>query len=251
MDPSRAVKVPVSLDPAPVVCLPETYLSAFQVLHHGIPKSKRYRLNSLRGKSFLISGPMDHKFAQALSQLAKYAGAKYICASTNNEKRAGQLEQLGIVALYKDTGGEWNNLHGKIDMIISFDEEVSPLQYKLLTQDGEIVLVCCGDLKVEDDYFPSRFQQTGLFCRKSSSQRKSRTHTYDVYREWDEGFDRCKKDLEHLLFLLEKDIIQPNILDRIPLSKVARAQQMTETKRMHGFLVCEPWLKAKSRAVRL
>jgi NADPH:quinone reductase-like Zn-dependent oxidoreductase len=248
--PSQVVKVPDHVDPAAAVCLVETYLSAFQILYHGLTKGKRYRKNSLRGKSYLILGSMGATFGQALSQFYGYAGVKtiYACAK---QKHFAQLESLGIVPLSKDNVGWLESLRGKIDVIISFEEEVSPLQYKLLTDNGVIVLVCCGELKVDEDTGARAPQPSRIICRKRVWQQQSRTYTYDVFKEWDENVERCKKDLEHLVDLLGKEIIAPNVLDRIPLGKVARAQDMIEAKRLSGFLVCEPWLKSKSRAIRL
>ena len=248
VDPSQLVKVPEMTDPATTVCLAETYLSAFQVLHYGVVSSKRYRRNSLKGKTCLILGSMDPKIGQALSEIARFAGVKTMYASAK-QKRFGQLQSTGIIPLSKDNLDWIDRLDGKIDMIISFEQEVSPLYYSLLTPDGEMVLVCCGEVKVDDIFHvpkPSR-----MMCRRSKWQQKSRTHIYDVYKEWDDNTERCKRDLQHLIELLTKDILSPNVLDRIPLGKVAKAQEMIEAKRLSGFLVCEPWLIVKSRALRL
>jgi hypothetical protein len=35
------------------------------------------------------------------------------------------------------------------------------------------------------------------------------------------------------------------------LNKVAKAQELLELKRLPGFLVCEPWMMSKKRAVYL
>lgn len=60
-----------------------------------------------------------------------------------------------------------------------------------------------------------------------------------------------KNDLEYLMRLLEQELIKPVVRDVLPLSKVARAQTLLETRRVEGYLVCEPWIKSKSRAVYL
>ena len=46
-------------------------------------------------------------------------------------------------------------------------------------------------------------------------------------------------------------MIKPVVRDVLPLSKVARAQGLLESKRVDGYLVCEPWIKSKNRAVYL
>jgi D-arabinose 1-dehydrogenase-like Zn-dependent alcohol dehydrogenase len=62
---------------------------------------------------------------------------------------------------------------------------------------------------------------------------------------------RSKKDLSHLVDLLEKRKIVPTILDRVTLAKVADIQHMLEKHRVKGHYICEPWLVSKSRAVSL
>jgi hypothetical protein len=92
----------------------------------------------------------------------------------------------------------------------------------------------------------------GVFKKQSAYYvEEQESCLYDVYRQWENDLALCKADLEHLLKLLERGGISPSILDRIPLSKVPRAHalMLMESKRLAGFLVCEPWMKAKQRAV--
>ena len=60
---------------------------------------------------------------------------------------------------------------------------------------------------------------------------------------------RQQRDIAYLLQLLEKKEIKPKVLDRMPLSKVARTQEVLEMKQIHGFIVCEPWIKSMQRAL--
>jgi NADPH:quinone reductase-like Zn-dependent oxidoreductase len=60
-----------------------------------------------------------------------------------------------------------------------------------------------------------------------------------------------QRDLEYLLRLLQKEMIDPVIRDILPLGKVAKAQAVLQERRIQGYLVCEPWIKSKSRAVHL
>ena len=60
-----------------------------------------------------------------------------------------------------------------------------------------------------------------------------------------------QRDLAYLLELLEKGTIDPVVRDRLALGKVAKAQALLEAKRIQGYLVCEPWIKSKGRAVYL
>ena len=254
--PSHLVKVPDAVDPAQAACLPETYLTAFQVLHFGQLGAIRYRENSLRGKAVLIVGSMADNMGRAIIDLALNAGAANIYA-TAKKKHWSTLIGLGIMPLSQDPF-EWIlRLEGVIDLVIASNgglrEDVTATHCRALTETGHLIL--SGNRLVGNDITVGdwRLQQSQLICSKNKtlSGLMNRTHSYDVFEQWEKNLDTCKKDLTHLLELLERGVIKPNVLDRIPLSKVGKAHEMLESKRLSGFLVCEPWLKTKKRAVYL
>ena len=86
---------------------------------------------------------------------------------------------------------------------------------------------------------------------KALSKILTKSYAYDVYEEWERNLELCKKDLTHLLTLLEGRVIKPEVLDRLPLTKIGKAHDLLESKRLPGFLVCEPWMRSKKRAVYL
>lgn len=247
VDPSRVVKVPDSVDPAAAVCLAETYLAAFQVLHRGQSHRIRYRETSLKGKTILILGYAVSNMGRAIAQIATSAGALQVFALAKL-KHFEHISALGIGPLNQDSLDWWQALSGKVDLIISIGDDVAALHYKLLKGKGQIIVV--KNRKNEEDQ-DSIGRRTGLVCRRNKRLQQLRTSSYDVYEEWDNNTDRCKLDLRQLLHMLEANQIEPNVLDRISLGKVARAQELVEPKRLPGFIVCEPWLVAKSRAIRL
>jgi len=62
---------------------------------------------------------------------------------------------------------------------------------------------------------------------------------------------QAKRDLAHLVQLVEEGSIHPKILDSVSLGKVARAQEEIETKKVNGFVLCEPWVHTKrSKKIR-
>jgi NADPH2:quinone reductase len=250
VDPEKLVKVPESIDPAEAACLVETYLTAFQLLHYSQSPGTRYRKTSLKGKTFLIIGAMTPNMGRAIAQLAAFAGTDVIYA-TSKSKHFQQLTSLGFVPLSLDPADWLDKLKGRVDLIISLGEAVTPLAYKLIKATGEIVIATNSEVDFAPDVELIRQPASKLICARGEAQRKSRTHLYDVYEVWDRDLGRCKKDLAHLVTLLEMRAIVPHVLDRIPLGKVARAQEIIESKRLSGFLVCEPWLLAKARAIRL
>eukprot|EP00977_Amphora_coffeiformis_P009417 scaffold2179_cov165-Amphora_coffeaeformis.AAC.21 len=251
VDPTSLVKVPEKVDPAEAACLVETYLTAFQTLHYQQSFLTRYRKNALQGKTILIIGGMSANMSRAMSQLAQLAGSKSIFA-TARKKDFKQLSEYGILPLSTDPLAWWEQLAGAIDILISLDEEVVPLHYKLLKIDGTVVVSSSEfheDLMMhEDTREPLKHQ---FACSTSRSQIVSKTAHYDLYEEWEKSPSRAKKDLGHLVDLLEQRKIVPAVLDRVPLSEVAKIQETLEKRRAKGHYVCEPWLVSKSRAVRL
>jgi NADPH:quinone reductase-like Zn-dependent oxidoreductase len=253
--PEKLVKVPEGIDPAQAACLPETYLAAFQVLHYGQLGSVRYRENSLKGRSILIIGAMANNMGRAIIELALSAGAGNVYA-TAKKKHWKTIISYGIMPLSEDPK-EWIlRVEGTIDLVLATNgsrrEDVSKPHYRALNSSGHLILsgrrIVGNDIEVGD--WRSK-KQTPLICSKNKALTKmmNRTHSYDVYEQWEKDLDTCKKDLTHLLKLLERGAIQPTVLDRIALNKVPRAHELLESKRLSGFLVCEPWIRSKKRAV--
>lgn len=256
LSPSQIVKVPDSIDPAQAACLPETYLSAFQVLHFGQQGAIRYRENSLRGKSILILGSMANNMGKAILELALHAGAANIYA-TAKKKHWKSLIALGIMPLSQDPIDWIMRLEGTLDLVVASNgglrEDVTPTHFRALRDSGHLIL--SGHRLVGNDVPVGEWKQsqTPIMCARNKSLLKtmSRTHSYDVFEQWEKDLNTCKRDLVHLVQLLERGILKPNVLDRLPLTKVGKAQELLESKRLSGFLVCEPWLKTKKRAVYL
>ena len=251
VDPSSLVKIQEKIDPAEAACLVETYLTAFQTLHYNQSFLTRYRKTSLQGKTILIIGGMSANMTRAMSQLAHLAGSKAIFA-TSRKKDFKFLSENGILPLSTDPLAWWEQLAGALDLLISLDEEVIPLHYKLLKQDGVVVVSSSEfheDLMMyEDTRDPLKRK---LACSTARSQTAARTAHYDLFEEWESSPMKAKKDLAHLVELLEKRKIIPHVVDRVPLSKVAEIQDTLEKRRAQGHYVCEPWLVSKSRAVSL
>ena len=248
--PEELVKLPDSIDPAEAACLPETYLSVFQVLHFGQSANLRYRSNALKGKSFLVVGNIQSNFGRAIGQLASVGGAENVYA-TAKPKQIQKLVSFGILPVGNDPLEWCARLENRIDLIISLDEPLTPLHYKALKNSGEIIVMAQAkeDIFAEGDQGDQKLAL--LSCTRNRKAAGTQSHLYDVFMEWDRHLKRCKADLLYLIERLQERKIPPYILDRIPLTKVPRAHEMIESKRLPGFIVCEPWLISKSRAVAL
>jgi NADPH:quinone reductase-like Zn-dependent oxidoreductase len=249
--PDELVKVPQNVDPAEAACLVETYLSIFQSIHLSHGKKLRYKNTSLRGRSILVIGNVEPNVACAIGQLSSVASVESVYAFAK-PKHFQKLASHGIIPLSEEPMDWYDRLKGKIDIIVALDCKPLPLFYKVLTATGQVV-IATQDERLASDQAAKETTTKILACaiRGKAGNSKSRTHVLDIYSEWVINLQRSKEDLAHLVQLLQKRKITPCILDRIPLSKVAKAQEMMEAKRLPGFIVCEPWLVSKSRAVLL
>uniref|UniRef100_A0A7S0F6J1 Alcohol dehydrogenase-like C-terminal domain-containing protein n=1 Tax=Craspedostauros australis TaxID=1486917 RepID=A0A7S0F6J1_9STRA len=258
LHPASLVNVPPSLDPAEVVCLAETYLTAFQVLHFGQRGTARYKNTSLKGKSVLIVGAMSNNLGKAMIDLATNANAAVIYA-TAKKKHWKTLAALGAIPLDQEES-EWiTRLEESMDLVLATNganrEDVSTLHMKALRPKAGHLIVCGHRVADTDipvgEWKERKPMQLSWPKQNSSTQWLHYTHGYDVFDQWDTKLDVCQADLKHLLQLLAEGAIKPYVLDRIPLTKVPKAQEVLDSKRLAGHLVCEPWLKSKRRAVGL
>lgn len=257
IDPNQLIKIPDGVDPAEAACLAETYLSAFQVLHHGQSLGTRYRNNALKGKSILILGTVATTLGHAMVELACAAGVEKIIA-TSTPKHFPHLRSLGIIPVSVDPALWYDQLNGEIDLVLvsNANEEVVAEHFKVLNERGHLIVIGqrLGSGLPMSDWESQEQLSARLVCKRHKTKVSmiDRTHDYNPFRQWEVDLEKSKRDLGYLVKLLEKGEIKPNVLDRIPLSKVAKAQDMVESQRHpSGFLVCEPWLRNKKRAVKL
>ncbi|CAB9503991.1 alcohol dehydrogenase [Seminavis robusta] len=253
IDPEQLVKVSAEVDPAEAACLAETYLTAFQILHFGQGWTTRYRANSLKGKNVLVIGTVSTTLGHAFVELAMAAGVEKIIA-TSLPKHFPHLRSLGIIPVSSDPTLWYGQLDQEIDLVFvsNPNEEVVADHFRVLNDRGHLFVVGQrGGMPIDED---EQTRTKTLVCkrRKSKPSMIDRTHEYSPFRQWEQDLEKSKRDLSHLVKMLGKGEIKPNVLDRIPLGKVAKAQDLVESQRHPGgFLVCEPWLRNKKRAVRL
>jgi NADPH:quinone reductase-like Zn-dependent oxidoreductase len=238
----QLVKVPKGVDPASAVCLVETYLGAFQALHLGHRTGIRYRPNSMAGKSILILGGASC-LGRALIELSIAAGAASVYA-TAKEKEFITIAELGAIPLSPDPQ-QWLTLIGRqIEIIVSVkgglvSEEVTKEHLQALSNDGQVTII--GQRGTEHTVEIASPSPQNLLCTSGRKKLQDRSQSYNVFDHWAADYKQSKKDLAHLLELLQGRLVNPQVLERIPLSKVAKAQSIVEAKRLSGFIVCEPW----------
>jgi hypothetical protein len=153
---------------------------------------------------------------------------------------------------------------------------------KALRKDGQIVVICMQPGMTDEQkqqIFVNERRQTNRSppgfrinaCRQSGLEKTVyRTTWYNTFETWNSttrdgggqhglfrgNRSRCaqasalsKKDLEHLIHLSEMGRIHPEVLERIPLSKVAKAHMILEQEKLGavGHLICNPWLKQQTK----
>jgi NADPH:quinone reductase-like Zn-dependent oxidoreductase len=241
----QLVKVPPKVDPDLAVCLAETYFTAFQALHLGQRTSTRYRDNALQGRSFLIMGGYS-SLGRALMELSLAGGADF-CYALSKEKQFSAISRLGAIPLSKDPQ-DWLTLIGKqIGTIITvkddglYTEQVTKEHLKTLNNEGRVIVI--GQPGVDNAFQISSPSVSKLICKSHRNKLSERSQCYNAFDSLASDPKQSKKDLEHLLALLEQGRLAPEVLERIPLSKVAKAQRIVESKRMSGHIVCTPWTK--------
>ena len=241
----QLIKVPSKVAPDQAVCLAETYLTAFQCLHLGQKAHIRYRDNSLKDRSFLIMGAYS-PLGRALVELAVAGNASFVYALAK-DKQFGALSRLGAIPLSKDPQ-DWITLIGKqIDTIITvkdgglYTEQVTKDHLKTLNRDGQVIVV--GQPGADNAFTIASPNASKLVCKSHRNKLNERSQCYNVFDSQASNPKQSKKDIQHLFKLLEERHIAPEVLEHIPLSKVAKAQSIVESKRMFGHIVCKPWTK--------
>jgi NADPH:quinone reductase-like Zn-dependent oxidoreductase len=239
----RLVKVPSNVGDsgAKLACLPEVYLAAFQAIHMGQKKGSRYRKNSLANRSVLILGGSG-AMGRALVEVALAGGAKSVYA-TGREKDFGLILELGGLPLSQDPNHWLSVMLAKVDVVVSVDApharpELKYSHVQTLSADGRLVIIGAPDqgdrATVNLDAYEERDFET-----------KRRLHNYNVFDAWEADMKTGKRDLAHLIKLFKDDLIKPQIQDRLPLNHVSIAHQYMETKKISGFILCEPWIEIK------
>lgn len=248
----RLVKVPsnAEIDSAKVACLPEIYLSAFQVLHYGQSGAARYRKNALAGKSIMFLGGAS-ALGQAIVELSVEAGASVVYATASKVKQFQRIIEIGGIPL-SENPVEWlPTINQQIDILIGCTadslKDTDQLTYdhlNVLKKKGQLVLL--GGPGGGNEY-PVIHPGKGP-CQVDVFKILKKTYKHNVFENWERDMKQGKRDLSHLIGLMQKGVLKPKILERIPLSKVAKAEEIAEARRLHGVIICEPWIKEKQRS---
>lgn len=242
----EVIKIPDSLDSAEAVVVIRTYTAAFQVLMTNI-QLDRYSRKPLEGEKILIVGSCG-AFERAVIELAVYMGAKSInfwCPSSSGKSHDNYIRMLGARPLSDDPDDWIDKLEGKIDTVIdSACVDRFEYSWKALKSDG--ILVCTGmseyDSKKND--FVSAVEKTWV---QATFRLSSNFYFYDgIIKSYEKNVMQFMKDLIFLFSLLNKGKIKPKIALKIPMKKVADAQEKIDSNSdsydRRGVTIVDPWL---------
>jgi len=239
------IRVPDDICPYEAVVIIRTYTAAFQALMQGIHGHSRYSRKPLFQKRVLIVGPYG-TFERALVELSIFLGAKkvYFSEYYSDHSHENCIRQLGAKPL-SDDPEEWlEHIEGKINIAVD-SVCIDRYEHTLSSLDDDGIMVATGmqDIEKSDDFI-SNIEK--MWTHTTIAINKQCTFYHGFIHEWDINKTQCMKDLIYLFNLLENDKIKPNIATRIPLLKVAAAQdrldQNLESMERRGVIVVDPWL---------
>ena len=248
---ASAVEVPEDLDPAEVLCLVFTYMTAYQVLH------RTAKVKS--GETVLVHGAAG-RVGTAVLELAPLA-AVHIYGTASARDR-GAVERLGAVAIdyqNEDFLARVRELPGKgVDVVLdSLGGPLSVRSFRALRPGGRLVVFgryatvshgrknwpaviewyaaiptvwVWGMLSPRRQVLKYQIQK----FRDAAQQRPGAVGGEPRYPEW------FREDFATLLELLRADKIHPVVAERLPLSEARRAHEMLEQSAATGKLVLVP-----------
>lgn len=247
-----AVAVPADLDPAEVLSLVFTYMTAYQVLH----RTARVQ----PGESVLVHGAAGRVGIAAL-ELGAVAGLRMFGTCSARDRAA--VERLGAVAIdyrTEDFLARVRALTGGDGVDVVLDSLGGPLSlrsFRALRPEGRLVVfgryatlshghknwpavitwyASIGTLWLWDKFAPRRrvFSYSIQKFRDTAQQRPGAVGGEPRFLEW------FREDFEVLLELLRAGKIHPVVAERLPLTEARRAHELLEQSASMGKLVLVP-----------
>jgi NADPH:quinone reductase-like Zn-dependent oxidoreductase len=246
-----AVVVPLDLDPALLLSLVFTYMTAYQVLH---------RTAAVRnGESLLVHGAAG-RVGTATLELGKAAGLRMFGTAAGRDR--DKVEQLGAVPIdyrNEDFVKRIRELTADgVDVVSdSLGGPISLRSFRVLRPGGRLVVFGRYDtLKDGHKNWPAVFKWYGsvvtVFLLGALSPRK-KVMKYQIQRFRDSAAQRTgavggeprypawfEEDFRALVELLRRGEIHPVVAERLPLTEARHAHEMLESAAAKGKLVLVP-----------
>lgn len=229
--------VPKQLDAGDVAALISSYLPGFQALHHGRPKSIRYRRDCMKGMKVLVTGGATLD-GQAVMRLARWSGAQVFVTAPQHHFPI--LEKLSAVTVMDDDPRVWlPELHKKMDIVVDYE---FPRDFysirKVLAPKGRLIclnprqrLHSIGSWMAGLEEFFERYQLSMI----------KRASLFDFAESFALHPEEVRCDLTFLLKLLATRQLRPRIDRYIKLRDVPRVRSEIQGRPHAGAVICEPW----------
>src|SRR6266498_974204 len=255
---AEAFEVPEDLDPADVISLPLTYVTAYQVIHR--------EAKAKAGETVLVHGAAGRVGTAAL-ELGALAGLRLYGTCAARDRAA--VERLGAVAIdyqSQDFLARVRELPGKgVDVVLDgLGGALSLRSFRALRPGGRLIVFGAystlvngrkswrrwiewyaatagvalrGLLSPRRKVFPYRIQKLreGRQVLPVSGRRPALpVGGGPRYPEW------FREDFRALLELLRRGEIHPVVAERLPLAEARRAHELLESSAAKGKLVLVP-----------
>jgi NADPH2:quinone reductase len=233
-----AVEVPEDLDPAEVVSLVFSYLTAYQVLH----RAARARC----GETVLVHGAAGRVGSAAL-ELAALAGLR--CYGTAAARDHAAVERLGAVAIdyqHEDFVARVREMTGDgVDVVMDgLGGWLSVRSFRVLRPGGRLVVFGrYATLAQGRKNWPAVAQwyaATALVALWGLASPRRRVLAYRVQKLRIHHQDWFAEDFRALLGMLRRGEIHPVVAQRLPLSDARHAHELLERTAATGKLVLVP-----------
>ena len=221
-----------------VVCLVESYMSAYQMLNLGRKETSSSRgreAKSYNGANVLIIGSSD-PVGQAMVELALREGAHVFATSERSHRQ--YMRNMGATWFPNDPG-KLVQLKGKMDVVVDtmcLDGYRS--SYEALNRYGK--LICTSNPPKQND--ATLFQQWGTsWSTFHANHIWPDVKVYDIHKSFNDDRQTFEHDFKHLLHKLHRGDIRPKISGVIALNQVPKAQRLIEKGLPNGTVVVLPW----------
>src|SRR6266542_2742254 len=234
---ANAVEVPEDLDPAEVVSLVLTYMTAYQLLH------RTAKVKS--GETVLVHGAAG-RVGTAVLELGALEGLRLYGTASARDRAA--VERLGAVAIdyqNEDFVARVRGLPGSgVDVVLDgLGGAMSIRSFRALRPGGRLVVFGYSSALTQGRrsrraWIKWNAQTASVFLWGLLSPRR-RVHGYRIDKLRNRHPEWFREDFLALLQLLRRGEIHPVVAERLPLTEVRRAQ-LLESSAATGKLVLVP-----------
>ena len=233
-----AVEVPEELDPAEVVSLVFTYMTAYQMLHRSAMAKN--------GETLLVHGAAG-RVGTAVLELAAVAGLHTYGTASAHDRAA--VERLGAVAIdyrNQDFLAKVRELTDDgVDIVLDpFGGTLGLRSFRALRPGGRLVIYGRQNTLAQGrKNWPGVFEWylgTAAVAIWGLLSPRRRVLAYRVQKLRIRHQDWFREDFRALLELLRRGEIHPVVAERLPLSDARKAHELLERTAATGKLVLVP-----------